>query len=80
MTRRSVWSICEATTGSLSAAMIEVSSANVAVIVPGDVGRSAVYSRYKSGPNTLPCGTPALMGVSGDCSVPMFMMKCHQRM
>jgi hypothetical protein len=25
----------------------------------GEVGMSAVYRRYKSGPRTLPCGTPA---------------------
>jgi hypothetical protein len=37
-----------------------VSSANVAVVDSVEVGRSAVYSRYNSGPRTLPWGTPAL--------------------
>jgi hypothetical protein len=34
---------------------MEVSSAKVAVSVPGDDGW------YNSGPNTLPCGTPAFI-------------------
>jgi hypothetical protein len=28
--------------------------------IHGDVGRSAVWSRYKSGRNALPWGTPAV--------------------
>jgi hypothetical protein len=32
-----------------------VSSANVAMVVAGEVGRSAVYMRYSNGPRTLPC-------------------------
>jgi hypothetical protein len=36
-----------------------VSSANVAMVVVGEVGRSAVYMRYSNGPRTLPWGTPA---------------------
>jgi hypothetical protein len=36
-----------------------VSSANVAMVVVGEVGRSAVYMRYNNGPRTLPWGTPA---------------------
>jgi hypothetical protein len=44
--------------------MIAVSSVKVAVRERGDVGRSAVYNRYKSGPNTLPCGTPVFMDLS----------------
>jgi len=39
-----------------------VSSAKVATVVPSGCGRSFVYSRYKTEPNTLPYGTPALMG------------------
>jgi hypothetical protein len=31
-------------------------SVKVAVVVSGEVGRSAVYSRYSNGPRTLPCG------------------------
>jgi hypothetical protein len=34
--------------------------------VLGDVGRSAVESRYKSGPSTLPWGTPACIDVSSE--------------
>jgi hypothetical protein len=37
-----------------------VSSAKVAVIDSGKVGRSAVYSRYNNGPRTLRCGTSGL--------------------
>jgi hypothetical protein len=39
-----------------------VSSANVAMVVVGEVGRSAVYMRYNNGPRTLPGGTPAWIG------------------
>jgi hypothetical protein len=39
-----------------------VSSANVAMVVVEEVGRSAVYMRYSNGPRTLPCGTPAWIG------------------
>jgi hypothetical protein len=39
-----------------------VSSANVAMVVAGEVGRSAVYMRYNNGPRTLPWGTPAWIG------------------
>jgi hypothetical protein len=54
-----VWSFCEAMAGSLSVANTAVSSANVAVADSGEVGRSAVYTRYNSGPRTMPWGTPA---------------------
>jgi hypothetical protein len=47
--------------GSLSDARIAVSSAKVAVVVAGEVGRSAVYMRYRNGPRTLPWGTLAWM-------------------
>jgi hypothetical protein len=40
-----------------------VSSAKVAVMESGEVGRSAVYRRYSKGSKTLPWGTPALTGV-----------------
>jgi hypothetical protein len=46
--------------GSLSVASTAVSSANVAVVLSVEAGRSVVYSRYNSGPRTLPWGTPAL--------------------
>jgi hypothetical protein len=44
---------------SLSEARTAVSSAKVAMVVGGEVGRSAVYLGYKNGPRTLPWGTPA---------------------
>jgi hypothetical protein len=37
---------------------------NVAVIDSVEDDRSVVYSRYNSGPRTLPWGTPALTGES----------------
>jgi hypothetical protein len=50
---RLVCSFCEAMAGSLSVASTAVSSAKVAVVGSGEVGRSAVYSKYNSGPRTL---------------------------
>jgi hypothetical protein len=35
-----------------------VSSAKVTIVVLSVVGKSALYSKYSEGPNTLPCGTP----------------------
>jgi hypothetical protein len=40
--------------GSLSVASTAVSSENVAAADYVEVGRSTVYSRYNSGPRTLP--------------------------
>jgi hypothetical protein len=37
-----------------------VSLTEVVVVDFGEVGKSAVYSRYNNGPRTLPWGTPAL--------------------
>jgi hypothetical protein len=42
----------EAMAGSLSVASTAVSSAKVVVVDSGEVGRSAVYSRYNKGPRT----------------------------
>jgi hypothetical protein len=39
---------------SLSEVRMAVSSAKVAMVVVGKVGRSTVYMRYKNGPRTLP--------------------------
>jgi hypothetical protein len=36
-----------------------VSSANVPIVLFGEVGMSDVNKRYRVGPRTLPCGTPA---------------------
>jgi hypothetical protein len=66
---RLVCSFCEAMAGSLSVATTAVSSAKVAVADSGEVGRSAVYSRYNNGPRTLPWGTPALTEDSSVYSV-----------
>jgi hypothetical protein len=51
---RLVCSFCEAMGGSLSVASTAVSSAKLAVVDSGEAGRSAVYSKYNSGPRTLP--------------------------
>jgi hypothetical protein len=53
-----------------------VSSANVAVVDSGEVGRSAVYSRYNNGPRTLPWGTPALTDDSSVYSASTLTRKC----
>jgi hypothetical protein len=57
---RLVCSFCEAMAGSLSLASTAVSSIKVAAIDSGQVGRSAVYSKYNNGPRALPWGLPAL--------------------
>jgi hypothetical protein len=46
--------------------------AKVAVVDSGEVGRSAVYSKYSNGPMTLPWGTPALTNDSSVYSVSTF--------
>lgn len=50
-----------AATGWLLHARIAVSSAYVAVIKPGDFGRSAVYIVNRMGPKKDPCGTLAFI-------------------
>jgi len=57
-----------ASTTSAPTAMMAVSSAKVATVGPSGCGRSLVYRRYKTGPSTLPCGTPTLMGLSPEYS------------
>jgi hypothetical protein len=42
-----------------------VSSANVAMVVAGEVVRSAVYMRYSNGPRTLPW--VRLRGLETEC-------------
>jgi hypothetical protein len=49
-----VCSFFEAMAGSLSVASTAVSLANVAVVDSGEVGRSAVYSRYNNRPGVCP--------------------------
>jgi hypothetical protein len=61
--------------GSLSVVTIAVLSAKVGVVDCGEVGRSAVYSRYNNGPRTLPYGTPALTDDSSVYSVSTFTRK-----
>jgi hypothetical protein len=55
---RLVRSFSEAKAGSLSVARPAVSSTKVAVADSGEVGRSAVYSRYRNGPSTVPWSAP----------------------
>jgi uncharacterized membrane protein len=50
---RLVCSFCEAMVGSLPVVSTTVSSAKVAVVDYGEVGKSVVYSRYNNGPRTL---------------------------
>jgi hypothetical protein len=76
ITSRLVCSLSEAMTGSLSMASTAVSSAMVAVVYSGEVGRSAVYSRYNNGPKILPWGMPALTGDSSVYSVSTSTRKC----
>jgi hypothetical protein len=61
---------------SLSMVTTAVLSTKVAVVDPGEVDRSAVYSRYNSGPKTLPWSTPALTDDSSEYSVSTFTRKC----
>jgi arginyl-tRNA--protein-N-Asp/Glu arginylyltransferase len=46
--------------GLLSVVNTAVSSAKVAVVDSGEVGRSAVYSRYNNDPSKLSWGTPTM--------------------
>ena len=59
----------EAVVGSGWVVKMAVSSANVLSIVLLDVGRSAVYIVYKSGPRMLPWGTPESTGKRDDVSL-----------
>ena len=61
-----VWKILDAISGSLCAANIAVSSAYVATVTSLLIGRSAAYKVYRTGPSTLPCGTPDLIGWHSD--------------
>jgi hypothetical protein len=73
---RPVCSFCEAMAESLSVATIAVSSAKIAMVGSGEVGRSVVFSRHNNGPWTLPCGTPALTKDSSVYTVSIFTRKC----
>jgi hypothetical protein len=53
------WSFTEAIPGTSFVAKIAVSSANIAVLVLSNVRSWLVSIRYRTGPKTLPCGTPA---------------------
>ena len=55
--------------------MMAVSSAKVAILVPSGCRRSLVYIRYKTGPNTRPCCTPALNGLSPEYSSSCLSLK-----
>jgi hypothetical protein len=62
--------------GSLSVASTAVLSSKIAVVNSGEVGRSAVHSRYTNDPRTLPWGMPTLTLESSVYSVSTFMRKC----
>jgi hypothetical protein len=68
-------SYCEAMAGSLSVTSTAVSSAKFAVVESGEVGRSAVYSRYND-TMTLLRGTPTLTEDSFVYSVSTYKRKC----
>jgi hypothetical protein len=53
-----------------------VLSVKVAVVDSGEVGRSAVYSRYNNCPRILPWGMPTLTEESSMYSVSAFTRKC----
>jgi hypothetical protein len=53
-----------------------VSSAKVAVVVAGEVGRSAVYIRYSNGSRTLPWGTPVSIGDRVWCAEAILTKNC----
>jgi hypothetical protein len=53
-----------------------VSSANVAMVIVWEVGRSPVYMRYSIGPRTLPSGTPAWIGDRMWCVGAVLTKKC----
>jgi hypothetical protein len=72
---RLVCSFYEAMAGVLPVATTAVSSAEVSVVDSGEVGRSALYSRYNNGPRTLPWATTALSEDSSVSSVSTFTMK-----
>ena len=47
-------------------AKMAVLSAKVAMVSFSRVGISHVYKRYRNGPKTLPCGTPAVIAFSSE--------------
>jgi hypothetical protein len=53
-----------------------LSSAKVAVVVAGEVGRSVVYMRKRDGLRTLPCGTQAWLADKGCWAEPNLTKKC----
>jgi len=63
---RCTFSVASST--SASTATMVGSSAKVATVVPSCCGRLLVYIRYRTEPNTLPCGTQALIGLSPEYS------------
>jgi hypothetical protein len=56
---------------------IAVSSANVAMVLFNVVGTSLIWSRCKTGPSTLPCGTPALISFSSEYESSCLTWKCR---
>jgi len=50
----------------LPTANIAVSSAKVATMLFYNFWRSLVHSRYRTGPSTLPCGTPSFISLSSE--------------
>jgi hypothetical protein len=72
---RLVCSVYDAMAGSLSMASTAVTLTNVSGD-SGEVGRSAVQSRYNNSPRALPCGMPALTWESSVYLFSSFTRKC----
>ena len=64
-----LWRILGAISESWQAANIAVSSAYVATVTSLLIDRSAVDIVYRTGPSTLPCGTPDLMDAILICGI-----------
>ena len=54
---------------------IDVSSANVSIVLLVVVGMLALYTVYSIGPKRLPCGTPALMSLTSEYVSSIFITK-----
>ena len=64
-----------ASSTSVPTARMAVSSAKFATVVPTGWGMSLVWIRYRTGPSTLPCRTPALTGLRSEYSSPCLTLK-----
>jgi hypothetical protein len=61
-------------------AMTAVSSSKVAILVFAVWSTSHVCNRYRTGPNKLPYGTPALISLSFEYLLPCFILNSLSEM